>query len=157
MCIPRSSIRELLVREAHGSGLAGHFGISKTLSALQEHFYWPGMKSDVERICVRCATCKMAKSKVQPHGLYSLLPIPSQPWTHISMDFVLGLPQTRNGRDCIFVVVDMFSKMAHFIACHKIDDAVNVACLFFREIVRFHGMPQVTVSDRDNKVLGHFW
>jgi len=157
LCVPNCSMRELLVQESHGGGLMGHFGVAKTLAIFQEHFYWPHMKRDVERICGRCVTCRQAKSKVQPNGLYTPLPIPSEPWIDISMDFVLGLPWAKRGRDSIFVVVDRFSKMAHFIPCHKTDDALHVADLFFREIVRLHGMPRTIVSDRYAKFLSYFW
>jgi hypothetical protein len=136
-----------LSQESHGGGLMGHFGVAKTLAILQGHFYWPHMKRDVKRICGRCIPCRQAKSNVQPNGLYTPLPIPSEPWIDISTDFVLGLPRTKRGRDSIFVVVDRFSKMAHFIPCHKTDDASHITDLFFREIVRLHGMPRTIVSD----------
>ena len=67
--------------------------------------------------------CKQAKFKLKPHGLYMPLPMPSSPWTDISLNFVLGLPRTRRGHDSIVVVVDRFYKIAHFIACRKTDDA----------------------------------
>uniref|UniRef100_A0A2N9G165 Integrase catalytic domain-containing protein n=1 Tax=Fagus sylvatica TaxID=28930 RepID=A0A2N9G165_FAGSY len=157
LCVPNSSMRELLVREAHGGGLMGHFGVRKTLDVLHEHFFWPKMKRDVERVCSRCVTCRQAKSRVLPHGLYTPLPVPNAPWVDISMDFVLGLPRSRKGRDSIFVVVDRFSKMAHFISCHKTNDATHIANLFFREIVRLHGVLRSIVSDRDVKFLSYFW
>ena len=94
LCIPKCSTRELLVREVHGGSLTGHFGESKTLTMLREHYYWPGMEKDVQDILRRCGTCQAAKSHTLPHGLYNPLPIPTLPWVDVSMDFILGLPRT---------------------------------------------------------------
>ncbi|WZZ14915.1 hypothetical protein YC2023_108004 [Brassica napus] len=149
LCVPQCSLRELFLRESHGGGLMGQFGVKKTYKTVYDHFYWPSVMKDVERICGRFVICKKSKTKTSNHGLYSALPIPSHPWVDISMDFFLGLPRTKTGRDSIFVVVDRFSKMAHFIPCHKTNNDVQVAELFFREIVTLHGMPKTIVSDRD--------
>jgi len=124
---------------------------------LSDHFYWPKMRRDVERFVQRCTTCHKAKSKLNSHGLYTQLPTPSAPWEDISMDFVLGLPRTKKGKDSVLVVVDRFSKMAHFSPCHKSDDASHVADLFFREVVRLHGIPRTIVSHRDVKFMSYFW
>ncbi|KAH9724612.1 Endonuclease [Citrus sinensis] len=108
--------KTVVVRESHGGGLMGHFGVVKTLAVLQEHLYWPHMKRDVERLCGRCVTCRQAKSKVQPYGLYTPLPIPSAPWTDISMDFVLAIikKNIKTWENYLLLVEFAYNRSVHF-------------------------------------------
>ena len=91
LCIPDCSVHLLLLQEAHAGGLMGHFGAKKTESVLVDHFFWLRMSHDVERYVMRCEICHKAKSRLNPHGLYTPLSILNTPWEDISMDFVLGL------------------------------------------------------------------
>jgi hypothetical protein len=54
-------------------------------------------------------------------------------------------------------MVDRFSNMAHFISCHKTSDATHIENMFFKEIVRLHGLPRSIISDRKKQIVGHFW
>ncbi|RDY02851.1 hypothetical protein CR513_13651, partial [Mucuna pruriens] len=99
----------------------------------------------------------MAKSKILSNRLYTLLPIPTSQWMDISIDFVLELPRSISVKDSIFVVVDKFSNIAHFILCHKVDDACHVVNLFFKEVVRLHDLPKTIILNKDTKFLSHFW
>lgn len=154
LCIPDCSWRLRVIEELHQEG---HVGRDRTLQLVSSSYYWPSLRRDVERYVERCRACQRSKGQASNAGLYLPLPIPTQPWTDVSMDFVLGLPRTQIGNDSIFVVVDRFSKMVHFIPCKRTTDDVRVAQLFFAEIYRLHGLPTSIVSDRDTRFLSHFW
>ncbi|GJZ43926.1 putative nucleotidyltransferase, ribonuclease H [Tanacetum coccineum] len=149
-----SSLRLQIIKELHDEG---HVSRDRTLKLVQASYFWPTMRKEVDRYVKRCRVCQVSKGTTTNAGLYMPLHVPLQPWVDISMDFVLGLPRTQRGNDSIFVFVDRFSKMVHFIPCKKTTDAVNVAQLFFRDVYRLHGLPSSIISDRDTRFLSYFW
>jgi hypothetical protein len=108
-----------LIREAHTSKVAGHFGVGKIVSNLQRYVYWPRMQEDVAQFIRGCILCCTNKPSNRKQGLYHPLPVPTRPWDNISMDFVGGFPTTRKGHDYLFVVVDRFNKMCILMPCKK--------------------------------------
>ena len=119
---------------------------------LKEYFYWPRMGGDVHEVIFKCLICQRANGQFH-QGLYTPLPIPNGPWEDVSMDFIVALPRTQRDKDSIMVMVDCFSKMAHFIPGEKTDDSSHIAHLYLKEIVKFHGIPKSIVSDRDTCLL----
>ena len=63
------------------------------------------------------------------------------------MDFIIGLPKSKNQNDYIFVVVDKFSKVAHFILVKSTYKAIHIVDIFLKEIFRLHGIPKAIISD----------
>jgi hypothetical protein len=115
------------------------------------------MKSAVKDFVRHCRVCQQAKpERVLAPGLLQPLPIPSGPWEMATMDFIDGLPQSRQ-YNCILVVVDKLSKYAHFIPLAHPYTASTVADLFVNTVYRLHGMPLSIVSDRDPVFTSAFW
>jgi hypothetical protein len=94
LCIPRGE-RVNIIREAHSSLIAGHFGVGKTMGNFQRYCYWPKMNESVSRYVRGCSLCATSKSSNRKLGLYTPLMVPSRPWESISMDFVGGLPMSK--------------------------------------------------------------
>ena len=123
-----------------------------------QNFCWSKMEEEVKDYVRSCDVCQRDKtSRRKKYGLLKLLDIPHQPWKSISMDFIVGLPES-NGYTQIWVVVDRLTKMAHFIlmVTGKESPAKDLAITFAIEIWRLHGLPSDIVSDRGSVFISGF-
>jgi hypothetical protein len=77
-------------------------------------------------------------------------------WQMVTMDFIEGLPQSDQA-NCILVVVDKFSKYAHFLALKHPYTTLWVAKVFLDNVYKLHLFPNSIVSNRDMILTSMFW
>ena len=115
-----------LIHEVHVPPSGGHKGINRTVKLIKRYYHWSGMRKTVDQYVQNCYECKRSKSsKDQKNGLLNPLPIPDQRWLDISMDFITGLPTTKNGKNAILNVMNRLSKECHYIACTSDDNGTT--------------------------------
>ncbi len=149
--VPQSA-RARVLQWGHESPLTCHPG-----NFLQRRFWWPSIKEDVKVYVDACPVCSQGKATHQrPQGLLHPLPIPHRPWSHLSLDFVTGLPPSQ-GNPVILVVVDRFSKAARFISLPKLPSTKETAELIMNHVFRVFGIPLDIVSDRGPQFSSRFW
>jgi hypothetical protein len=141
----------------HSSPLGGHSGFPVTYSRVRKLFAWRGLKSSVKAFVSSCMVCLQAKpERCHYPGLLSPLPVPLESWQVISMDFIEGLPRSGSA-NCLMVIVDKFSKFAHFVPLVHPFSAQQVAQLFLDHIYCLHGLSTHIISDRDCIFTSTFW
>jgi hypothetical protein len=147
--IPQNDlIKTRVAKSCHDSVTAGHPGQAKTLELLTRDYHWPRMRQFVNEYVSSCDNCCRNKApRQQPHGQLHPLPIPPAPWTSVSMDFIVELPLSK-GHDAVYVCVDRFTKMAHFIPTTTKVTAEETATLYLSHVFKHHGLPLDIVSDR---------
>jgi hypothetical protein len=152
-----NNLRLQILAAMHSSALGGHSGFPVTYSRLKKYFHWTGMKSEVKSFVQNCQICQQAKpERVRYPGLLQPLPVPDSAWEIVSLDFVEGLPKS-GSFNCILVVVEKFSKVAHFIPLKHPFTALSVARAYMDNIYKLHGMPVSLVSDRDRVFTSNLW
>jgi transposase InsO family protein len=150
-------LRLQLLQDHHDPPAMGHPGRAKTLELLTRKYYWPSMRKDVDRFVRNCHTCRRTKStRHAPYGVLRPLSVPERPWQHISVDFVTGLPRSKDF-DAICVVVDRLTKQRHLIPCTTTITAEGLADLFCDRVFRYHGLPETIISDRGPQFASRFW
>jgi hypothetical protein len=149
-----SQLRPGLLSNVHE---AKHEGTEKTLHRFRSDFYSLGARTPVRDLVRSCNTCQRNKSEhLHPAGLLQPLEIPMTVWANLAMDFIEGFPRV-NDKLVILTIVDRFSKSAHFLPLEHPYIATSVACVFFVNIVKLHGVLSSIVSNCDQVFTAHFW
>jgi hypothetical protein len=152
------ALKTKLLKEMHDSSIGGHLGVHKTLTRLAQYYYWPGMRKDVQLYVHSCVACGQNKHSNQAStGLLQPVPTPASRWQVWSMDLVGPLPKTSKGHDTIVVMVDKFTKLAHFAPTVITVNAPQLAEIVLTRIVLQHGVPSAIISDRDPRFTSQMW
>src|SRR5258708_10176781 len=146
--VPNQEILHLqVICNHHNPLVAGHFREARTSKLIRHSFHWPGLRQMVKDYMASCTTCACTKSvRHKPYRKLKQLPIPSQPWLSILMDFIEQLPASEDF-STILVVVNWLMKQVIFIPSHDTMNALQVAQLFLTHIFSKHGVPSHVTLD----------
>lgn len=121
------SLQQKILANLHTTAIGGHSGTAITYQRIKQMFAWPGLRHSVVEFVQACEICQKAKSEhVKYPGMLQPLPVPNHAWQIVSLDFIEGLPRYVSF-NCILVVVDKFSKYAHFVPLSHPFTALEVA------------------------------
>ena len=152
-----AALRTRALDAIHSLPSAGHFGAARTYASAARLLFWPSLARDVVAFVESCASCQRAKhATTRGAGVALPLPIPSAPLEALAMDWVGPLP-TADGFDCILVISCRLSKFTCFVPARTTDSAADTANRFRDTWFRRFGLPSSIVSDRDPRIVSHFW
>ena len=127
---PDNGLRTEVLQQCHDHPSAGHPGIHGTLDLVSTHFWWPTLRSFVEKYVEGCETCARKKLQRHPRAVTQPLEVPTGLWEEVRVDLITQLPDS-NGYDTILVCTDLFGKQIHAIPCTTNISAEGVADIYY--------------------------
>ena len=152
-----TDLKLMILHELHDAPSSGHLGREKTFLRVSEEFWWPHLYRWVANYIRSCEQCQRIKPAPSSSAPLKPLPIPTNCWKSVSLDFMFGMPPDHKGRTGLVVFVDRLSKMVHLAPCKTSITGKEAALLFLDHVYRLHGMPESIVSDRDPRFTSGFW
>ena len=150
--VPKSYRHEIL-SIAHESPMSGHLGINKTYHKIINHFYWPGLKSDVSKYCKTCHTCQMVGKPNQTISKAQLQLIPAfdEPFSRILIDCVGHLPRTKSGNEYLLTIMCTSTRFPEAIPLRNIKTKSIVKALI--KLFTLVGLPKSVQSDQGSNFM----
>ena len=158
LAVPKvPELRKHIFDESHTCRYSIRPRSNKMYQDLKQRFLWTKMKLEVAPYVAKCDVCqRVIAIHLKFVGLLQLLTIPEGKWEAISMDFIVGLPKTSKGYGSIWVIVDRFTKVAHFVPVKTRGAVVSYAKFYIARIMNLHGVPKTIISDRGPQFMAKF-
>ncbi|GJR03369.1 putative reverse transcriptase domain-containing protein [Tanacetum coccineum] len=151
-------LRTVIMHESHKSKYSIHPGSDKMYQDMKKLYWWPNMKADIATYVSKCLTCaKVKEADIKGPSKVLVQPRYYIEIGHITMDFVTKLPNSSQGYDTIWVIVDRLTKSAIFVPMTKTDLVDKLARMYLKEVVTRHGIHVSIIYDRDPRFASNFW
>ena len=151
--------RTQVLRMAHNTPIAGHFGRERTLQAIRERMDWPGIAKNVKELSASCPTCQKPKPAITTKAPFHTLPIQKEPFARMAMDVFGPLPPTKAGNKYILVVMDYHTKWPEAFALRNVTSETVENCLI--EITARTRIPEELLTDNVSnfisKAMQRYW
>ncbi|MBW0511728.1 hypothetical protein O181_051443 [Austropuccinia psidii MF-1] len=149
----------LILQECHDCPYMGHMSENRQKERVARTAWWPKWEQELSEYINTCERFQKANRKNgKKYGLLKHIEEPKHPWDTISMDWVTGLvPGGKENINTCLIIVDRFSKSMRCLPCHNEDTVMDIALLFWNNIICTCGVPRIIISDRDPKFTSEFW
>lgn len=141
-----------ILKENHDSTLAGHPGYHRTVSRIQNNYYWPNMHKNIREYIKNCESCQKYKIDRKPTKLpLEITSTSSQPFERISLDIVGPLPLTEEGNRFILTFQDDLTKFLFAISLP--DHTAETVSEGFIKFISIFGTPISILTDQGSEFM----
>lgn len=140
------TMRGDILKAYHAEPTAGHYGVEKTYMKIANHYFWPGMRRNIENFIKNCLECQKYKpTNLKPAGLLRT-PIMLQRMEKISIDLIGPLTKSITGHQWVLVIEDTTTRWTELFALISATSE-NCAKVLLNEWLLRYGLPRKLVSD----------
>ena len=146
-------IKWYILREFHGYPTSGHLGVNSTYFLIRQHFYWPGMISDVRRWITSCIPCQKRKVGKNVHAGEHKSILQSRPFEIVSIDLVGPFPKTPEGYTHVLTCIDHFTRYPIAVPIKGKSMEIVASALKTNLFMAFPFWPRKILSDKGTEFV----
>lgn len=148
--------KQKLLKLYHANIISGHSGIQGTYNRIKKHYFWNGMKSDIEKLIKTCDKCQLHKNTIKKSVPLAVTPTSTTQFEKVSIDLVGPLPETEEGNKFLFTCQDDLSKYLIAIPIPN-SEAITVANIFVTQVILVYSTPTYAISDNGVQFLSNIF